>query len=200
MRSFLLFQFNKMSNKGFTLIEVLVALFILSTGILGAVAMQASAKKGSFDAMQRSMASSLAQDIVERMRGNDTDPTNGILNGYNGSAYGLGELVHLSDNQRCNSSATLCTSEQLRTNDLYEWELSLRGANVRNGNVNNGGLVGVVGCINHSNGNVTIAISWEGREETSDGATNNVGFGQNCGSSTISTNKRRQITINAFIH
>ena len=54
-----------------TFIEVLIALVILIMGILGAVAMQATAKKGSFDAMQRSVASALAQDIIERMRGND---------------------------------------------------------------------------------------------------------------------------------
>jgi type IV pilus assembly protein PilV len=32
--------------------------------------MQAVAQKSSFDAMQRSIASSLAQDIIERMRNN----------------------------------------------------------------------------------------------------------------------------------
>ncbi|MCI2283138.1 type IV pilus modification protein PilV [Colwellia sp. MSW7] len=65
---------NKKSTKkqrGMTFIEVLVSLFIMVTGILGAVAMQANAKKGSFDAMQRSLASSLTQDIIERMRSND---------------------------------------------------------------------------------------------------------------------------------
>ena len=55
-------------HQGMTLIEVMVALIILVLGILGAVGMQATAKQGSFDAMQRSIASSLAQDIVERMR------------------------------------------------------------------------------------------------------------------------------------
>ena len=65
------------SQKGMTFIEVLVALLILVTGILGAVAMQATAKKGSFDAMQRSVASALAQDILERMRSNDSTALSG---------------------------------------------------------------------------------------------------------------------------
>ena len=178
-----------------TLIEVLVALFILSTGILGAVAMQATAKKGSFDAMQRSMASSMAQDIIERMRGNNA--ASGVLNNYNGTTYGSGALAVPAN--RCNTNATQCTPAQLATNDLYEWEQSLRGADVTNATVINGGLLGVVGCINHVNNNVMVAISWEGREETSDGATNNVSFGQNCGSKT-DNKKRRQVLINAFIN
>ena len=62
-------------QKGMTFIEVLIALVIMVTGILGAVAMQATAKKGSFDAMQRSLASSLAQDIIERMRSNNATLT-----------------------------------------------------------------------------------------------------------------------------
>ncbi len=188
-------QFKK--NLGMTLIEVLVALFILSTGILGAVAMQASAKKGSFDAMQRSMASSLAQDIIERMRGNDKSNL-AVLNGYNGT-YGVSPLS--APAVRCNNQANLCTPQQLQANDVYEWELGLMGADVKNGTANTGGLVGVVGCVSHNNNNVLVAISWEGREETSDGAINDntadISFGQNCGTAS---KKRRQIVVNGFIY
>ena len=71
-------------QNGMTFIEVIIAMVILVVGILGAVAMQASAKKGSFDAMQRSIASALAQDILERMRSNNA----GALNLYNGLTFG----------------------------------------------------------------------------------------------------------------
>jgi len=176
-----------------TLIEVLVALFILSTGILGAVAMQASAKKGSFDAMQRSMASSLSQNIIERMRSNNSTVGLNILNGYNGT-YGITPLD--TPVLRCNTPSALCAPNQLITNDLYEWELSLIGADVQQSTSNMGGLAGVVGCISHINNAVTIVISWEGRDELSDGAANNTSFGQNCGTKS---KKRRQIVVNAFI-
>ena len=190
MRLSSLFKLKQTSNKGFTLIEVLVALFILSTGILGAVAMQASAKKGSFDAMQRSMASTLAQNIIERMRGNDAQVGTNVLDGYNGN-YGTDPLIVEPASNRCDVE---CTPAQLTTNDLYEWEQSLTGAD----SMGVGGLSGVVGCIEHSNNAVTIAISWEGREETSDGAVNNDDtFGEGCGSSST---KRRQIVVNAFIN
>lgn len=194
MRSYSFFKFKKNNHKGFTLIEVLVALFILSTGILGAVAMQATAKKGSFDAMQRSLASTLAQNIIERMRGNNAQIGANVLNGYNGN-YGNSPLGVPAN--RCNLSTSLCTTAELITNDLYEWEQSLIGADSKDGTYNIGGLSNVIGCINHANNTVVVVISWEGREETSDGALATDVFGSGCGTSS---NRRRQIIINAFIN
>lgn len=194
MRPYLSSKQRNITQRGFTLIEVLVALFILSTGILGAVAMQASAKKGSFDAMQRSMASTLAQNIIERMRGNDARVGANILNGYNG-VYGASPLSAPAN--RCNLPTSLCSTAELISNDLYEWEQSLIGADSKNGSDNVGGLTGAVGCINHANGVVTVAISWEGREETSDGATDNPTFATECGTAS---KKRRQIVVNGFVY
>ena len=117
---------HKTLKNGFTFIEVLVALFILVTGILGAVAMQASAKKGSFDAMQRSVASALAQDIIERMRSNDAS----VLADYARSNYG--EALNSVPTKRCNTLAQLCNATEMSINDQYEWEMSLMGADVVN--------------------------------------------------------------------
>lgn len=182
---------TKNKQKGMTFIEVLVAMVILVTGILGAVAMQASAKKGSFDAMQRSLASALAQDIIERMRSNSSNPN--VLETYEGT---YGAAANAVPALRCNTPATLCTSAQMVTNDIYEWELNLLGADVVNGAQNTGGLLGAIGCITHTNNAVTVVISWQGREAIADGAANNSALARACGTST---NKRRQISVDAFI-
>jgi len=179
------------SQKGMTFIEVLVALVILVTGILGAVAMQATAKKGSFDAMQRSVASALAQDILERMRSNDSSAL--FLNAYNG-VYGA--AANAVPSVRCDAPASLCTPAQLATNDLFEWELNLMGADVKNGTANAGGLINARGCVAHLNNYVTIVVSWEGREETSDGASGNSVYAKGCGATS---KKRRQLVVEAFI-
>ncbi|TWX50665.1 type IV pilus modification protein PilV [Colwellia hornerae] len=185
-------------QKGMTLIEVLVALVILVTGIFGAVAMQASAKKGSFDAMQRSVASALAQDIIERMRSNDSDIL--ILESYQG-VYGA--ALNTPPTVRCNSVDSLCTSAQMTANDLYEWEVKLMGADVTAGGKNAGGLVGAVGCIDHNKNAVTVVISWQGRVATADGydADNNSStaatLANACGTST---SKRRQVSVEAFVY
>jgi type IV pilus assembly protein PilV len=185
-------------QKGMTLIEVLVALVILVIGIFGAVAMQASAKKGSFDAMQRSVASTLAQDIIERMRSNGSDII--TLESYQG-VYGA--TLNTAPSVRCNSAAALCTSAQMVANDLYEWEVKLMGADVTADGKNVGGLVGATGCVSHDNNAVTVVVSWQGRVTTADGydADNNSAtaatLANSCG---ISSSKRRQVTVEAFVY
>lgn len=175
----------KSAALGMTFIEVLVALVILVTGILGAVAMQASAKKGSFDAMQRSAASALAQDIIERMRSND--PT--TLANYVKSDYGV--TLDSGEINRCNTRAVRCTADEMRINDQYEWELSLMGADVTNGANNAGGLIGARACIKHALNAVTVVISWEGRTAISDAEKDSCG---------AAGDKRRQVVVEAFVN
>ena len=55
---------------GFTLIESLVALLVLSIGLLGVAAMQLSSLQSNNGAFQRTQATFLAQDIADRMRAN----------------------------------------------------------------------------------------------------------------------------------
>lgn len=168
-----------------TFIEVLVAVFILVTGILGAVAMQASAKKGSFDAMQRSVASALAQDIVERMRSNNAT----ILAEYAATNYG--ETLNSLPANRCYKLASLCTPAEMVINDQYEWEMSLMGANVVNDGNNRAGLTGVRGCISQALNAVTVVVSWEGRTDIADAKKDS------CGKAGA---KRRQVIVKAFIN
>lgn len=176
---------------GLSFVEVLVALFILSTGIIGALAMQASATKGSFDAMQRSMASSLAQDMIERMRANDSDPL--VLENYQGT-YGAGSLSEPAN--RCDDPDAPCTSAQMVTNDLYEWEQKLIGNDVTHNNAARGGLVDARGCVEHTAQSVTIVVSWQGRVKTQDSADSGDSLAFNCGDAS---NKRRQVQFTAFI-
>ncbi|MBO9490149.1 type IV pilus modification protein PilV [Endozoicomonas sp. G2_1] len=177
------------NSAGFSFIEVLVALVILASGILGAVAMQTTAKKGSFDAMQRSMASALAQDIIERMRNNDIDQ----LANYAGT-YGAGNFAQ---GNNCDTPANLCSPVNIRIRDQYEWEQKLIGSDTKSGNVNAGGLSSASGCINHNNNAVTVVVSWEGRTEVADGADAGIGaVSSNCGTAS---GTRRQVIIQAFI-
>lgn len=175
---------NSNKEQGMTFIEVLVALVIMVTGILGAVAMQATAKKGSFDAMQRSLASSLAQDIIERMRSNDAT----LLASYAGADYGavLGVSV-----PACSSVAG-CTSENMIINDIYEWERALMGADVKSADdKNSGGLVDTRACITVNGSAVDVVITWQGREKLVSGNT------ESCGSTD---SQRRQVLVEAFVY
>src|SRR5262249_28297832 len=55
---------------GFTLIEVLVALVVLSIGLLGVAGLQMVGLRGNLSAASRTQASYLADDIIDRMRAN----------------------------------------------------------------------------------------------------------------------------------
>lgn len=55
---------------GATLIEVMVALLVLSAGILGVAILQLNALKHSDSAMRSTQVSFIAQDLLERIRAN----------------------------------------------------------------------------------------------------------------------------------
>ena len=57
---------------GATLIEVLIAVVVLSIGLLGLAGLQVTSVQSNYSAYQRSQATVLANDIAERMRANRT--------------------------------------------------------------------------------------------------------------------------------
>ncbi|AQZ34848.1 type IV pilus modification protein PilV [Pseudomonas sp. LPH1] len=58
---------------GATLIEVLIAVVVLSIGLLGLAGLQATSVKSNHSAYQRSQATLLAYDLADRMRANRTE-------------------------------------------------------------------------------------------------------------------------------
>jgi type IV pilus assembly protein PilV len=65
-----LVPFSRKSAAGFTLVEVLVALVVLSIGLLGIASLQVSSLRWNHGASKRSQATLLAYDILDRMRAN----------------------------------------------------------------------------------------------------------------------------------
>ncbi|MFJ2537986.1 MULTISPECIES: type IV pilus modification protein PilV [unclassified Pseudomonas] len=76
---------SKNAQEGMTLIEVLVALLILTVGLLGAAAVQLNALKYTDSSRMTSQASFIAYDMMDRIRANSgadytvTPPTSGNL-------------------------------------------------------------------------------------------------------------------------
>lgn len=62
---------------GFTLIEVLIAVLLLSIGLLGLAALQTASLNNNSSAMIRSQANLIAYDILDRMRANTSAATQG---------------------------------------------------------------------------------------------------------------------------
>lgn len=67
-------------SRGFTLLEVLIALLVLSIGLLGLAALQTVTLKANHSAYFRSQATFLAYDMMDRMRANRNAAVSGDYN------------------------------------------------------------------------------------------------------------------------
>lgn len=61
-----------LAQSGFSILEVLIAILILSIGMLGAVGMQATALQANKETRNQAAAATLARELAEKMRGNHT--------------------------------------------------------------------------------------------------------------------------------
>ena len=100
-------------QSGFTLIEVLVAVIVLSIGLVGVAGLQAVSLKNNQSAFMRSQASALAYDLADRMRAN--------VPGANAAMY---DPTAKAATANC-KTATGCTTQQMAQNDLYEWDAAI---------------------------------------------------------------------------
>ncbi len=57
---------------GFSILEVLIAIIILSIGMLGAIGMQATALQANKETRNQAIATTFARELAEKMRGNHT--------------------------------------------------------------------------------------------------------------------------------
>lgn len=67
-------------QRGVTLLEVLIAVLVLAVGLLGLAALQARALQENQGAYQRTQASILAYDMLDRMRANRPSVVAGTYN------------------------------------------------------------------------------------------------------------------------
>ena len=66
-------QFRRFGQSGFSLLEVLITLLITAIGLMGFAAMMLNSMKTNRIAMQRSVATAYAYDIIDCMRANRQD-------------------------------------------------------------------------------------------------------------------------------
>jgi type IV pilus assembly protein PilV len=192
-------------ERGVGLIEVLVALLVLSVGILAVIGMQISGKQANYDAVQRTTASHLAMDMVERMRANPT-----ALSSYvTGALLGAGSLS--APARACDSSGTSCTPAQMAAADLYQWERQMDGAaetrDVSGVTRNSGGLVSPRACLDGPAGGgpgvYTLTVVWRGAGEMEPTALTGCNNGLNgtslYGTETAPTSNRyRRVAVITF--
>lgn len=92
---------------GFSLVEVLIALVIMSVGMLGIAGLYVQSLQAGRTSMFRHHAVTLASDVADRIRAN---PLAGI-------AY----IDPVGANNNCVLGA-VCTSAQMAANDIFLWK------------------------------------------------------------------------------
>jgi type IV pilus assembly protein PilV len=104
-------------QNGASLIEVLIAVLILSVGMLGMASLQTRAMQFNQSAYYQSQTGVLAQDIFDRMRAsNDGTAT---LNQF---SHGMEDSIPGSYTSCYGvSDSTSCTPAQMAQYDLYSW-------------------------------------------------------------------------------
>ena len=107
--------------RGFSLIEVLVSIFIVSLGILALGGLLQSASRYGKMSEVRSMATLLANDIADRIRANPGDAGANYTFGVS-SSFPTDIATAASD---CLQAAP-CSVAQLAQRDLYVWTKRLR--------------------------------------------------------------------------
>lgn len=148
-------------QKGVGLLEVLIALLIFTTGMMGLLSTQLAGKKAGYEATQRSIATALARDILERVQANPGQTPAYLVNN-------AGDQENPLSIPATNCEQSDCTPVQLAAFDLWQWESLVLGVSEKQGMSNVGGLVSPRACIFREEGAVLVAISWLGATSARD--------------------------------
>ena len=140
--------------RGLSLIEVLVTLIILAIGLLGLAALQMNSLRQNTAAYERSVASMLAYEIIDRMHANFG----------NGAAYGTAfEIEPPAPPVDCQDPLAECSAAEMAAYDMAVWKCNLgdwdehatcTGLGIEGVLPEGDGEIGLVG------NRLTVAIRW----------------------------------------
>lgn len=164
-----------MNARGYTLLEVLVALVLVSIALLGLAGLQIRAQQAEVEAYQRAQAMLLVEDMINRIAVNRDDniwnQCYALSNPASGTPFlgtGSGAIP------ACPAGAG--PQALLADTDMAAWDNLLDGASETAGGNNVGSLAGARGCIYFTPpvltttpptpGILTVTVAWQGEVET----------------------------------
>lgn len=117
---------NRTYDQGSSLIEVLVATVILSLGLLGYAQLQLKTMKQSNDSLRSTLATIMAEDMIERIRSNRTEALKGASGNYHNPSLETTVPSCMGKNNEGKYDASLvCTPSELALFDIDEWKKSV---------------------------------------------------------------------------
>ena len=149
------------SQRGFSLIELLVAVVVFSVGLLAVAGLQTVSKRANFEGLQRTVASQMAYGLLEDMRGNG----NGMAV-YLASPDLGGGVVVAEPVPNCDTVGAECNAAQKAAHDLWFWEDVLDGNQEIGVAGAAGGILSPTICINGPGGGgagiYLVSVAWQG--------------------------------------
>lgn len=97
-------------QSGFSLVEVLIALVVMSVGMLGIAGLYVQSMQAGRTSMFRHHAVTLAGDVADRIRAN---PIAGVA--YSSAIDAVGS-------NNCMLSGTTCAAAEMAANDIWLWQ------------------------------------------------------------------------------
>lgn len=150
------------TTRGYSLIELLVAVLVIGLGVLGAAGLQLASSKNTRIALQGTTAVILAQDMAERLRANPRGAYAGVADGS--APPGFVDCL-----------AADCSPTELASFDVTVWKCSLgrwlddgacveaRAAGALPAEAQQPGLPMGDGAIDWgANGQFTVNVAWNG--------------------------------------
>ena len=102
------------------MLEIMISIVILAFGLLGIAGLQAFALKNTQSASLRLTATTLANDMIDRVKSNWQGVENGAYHKPNSGDYG--------NTSGCTAPGSTCTAGQVAQNDLFEWQTRVGAA------------------------------------------------------------------------
>ncbi|MDT8403751.1 type IV pilus modification protein PilV [Sulfuriflexus sp.] len=146
---------SKPYSRGFTLVEVLVAVFVLAIGLLGLAGLQAKSLQFNYSAYQRSQATILAYDIIDRMRAN--------LGEAQAGNYDITDTAGPPSSTNCQTNSATCGASTMASFDLSQWKCALGTYDANTACTTfgiKGALLEGVGSVVTNAGVVTVTVKW----------------------------------------
>ncbi|MES1992288.1 MAG: type IV pilus modification protein PilV [Pseudomonadota bacterium] len=145
-------------QRGFTLVEVLVAILLLSIGLLGVAGLQISGLRYQQGAYTRSQATALLTDMADRMRINPQGVGAGSYNAITINTTSTNWQASLPADPNC--ATNICTPANQVALDTRQWGLAL------------GQLPRAIGTVTRNGLIFTLTITWQDLDSNAEAPTN----------------------------
>ncbi|OQX10275.1 MAG: type IV pilus modification protein PilV [Thiothrix lacustris] len=168
---------SRRQQSGLSLIEVLIATVVLSTGLLGLAGLQIAGMKTTHNSYQMQQATWIVYELLERMRANNSEVFREDAAGNAVSSY-LQTKPDCGEDAPVCANATSCTGSEIAAIDIYNVMCGERNplTDKSSGGINNvliGGALQITCPYPNSAGNsdcrmgVVVDLQWDERNATS---------------------------------